>query len=120
MSSLTPQEAALLLGVTVKTLHRWQLDGKIKSTRTAGGSFKAMTTLTYCKGLPTPIDELTPLGLTSFELFLADLAALSYNATIETVNHLLKLESQFAQSKWNTYLQKKYRNFVVKTSALTL
>nr|WP_275973861.1 IS607 family transposase [Argonema galeatum] len=37
MSSLTPQEAALLLGVTVKTLHRWELDGKIKSTRTAGG-----------------------------------------------------------------------------------
>ncbi|WP_226594105.1 IS607 family transposase [Microseira wollei] len=37
MSSLTPQEAATLLGVTVKTLHRWELDGKIKSTRTAGG-----------------------------------------------------------------------------------
>ncbi|NJS12981.1 MAG: IS607 family transposase [Microcoleus sp. CSU_2_2] len=37
MSSLTPQEAATLLGVTVKTLHRWEIDGKIKSTRTAGG-----------------------------------------------------------------------------------
>lgn len=37
MSSLTPQEAASLLGVTVRTLHRWELDGKIKSTRTAGG-----------------------------------------------------------------------------------
>jgi excisionase family DNA binding protein len=37
MSSLTPQEAADLLGVTVKTLHRWEADGKIKSTRTAGG-----------------------------------------------------------------------------------
>ncbi|AFY92383.1 IS607 family transposase [Chamaesiphon minutus] len=37
MSSLTPQEAATLLGVTVRTLHRWELDGKIKSTRTAGG-----------------------------------------------------------------------------------
>jgi putative resolvase len=37
MSSLTPQEAATLLGVTVRTLHRWELDGKIRSTRTAGG-----------------------------------------------------------------------------------
>jgi putative resolvase len=37
MSSLTPQEAADLLGVTVKTLHRWEADQKIKSTRTIGG-----------------------------------------------------------------------------------
>lgn len=37
MSSLTPQEAAILLGVTVRTLHRWELDGKITSTRTLGG-----------------------------------------------------------------------------------
>ena len=37
MSSLTPQEAADLLGVTVKTLHRWEADHKIKSTRTIGG-----------------------------------------------------------------------------------
>ncbi|MCP2727819.1 IS607 family transposase [Limnofasciculus baicalensis] len=37
MSSLSPQEAAHLLGVTVKTLHRWEADGKIKSTRTLGG-----------------------------------------------------------------------------------
>jgi len=37
MSSLSPQEAAELLGVTVKTLHRWKADGKIKSTRTVGG-----------------------------------------------------------------------------------
>jgi putative resolvase len=37
MSSLTPKEAATLLGVTVKTLHRWELNGKIRSSRTAGG-----------------------------------------------------------------------------------
>ncbi|MEQ8958563.1 MAG: MerR family DNA-binding transcriptional regulator, partial [Coleofasciculus sp. C2-GNP5-27] len=37
MSSLTHQEAATLLGVTVKTLHRWELNGKIRSSRTAGG-----------------------------------------------------------------------------------
>jgi hypothetical protein len=35
-------------------------------------------------------------------------AALSYEATIETVNHLLKLEGKFDKSKWNTYLQQKY------------
>jgi len=37
MSSLTPQEAANLLGVTVRTLHRWEQIGKIQSTRTIGG-----------------------------------------------------------------------------------
>lgn len=37
MSSLTPRQAAELLGVTVKTLHRWEESGKIKSTRTVGG-----------------------------------------------------------------------------------
>ncbi|MEG4944986.1 IS607 family transposase [Microcoleus sp. F4-D5] len=37
MSSLSPLQAAELLGVTVKTLHRWEADGKIKSTRTVGG-----------------------------------------------------------------------------------
>lgn len=36
MSSLTPQQAADLLGVTVRTLHRWEADGKITSSRTAG------------------------------------------------------------------------------------
>lgn len=67
-----------------------------------------MTTLTYCKGLPTPIAELTPLGLTTFELFLFDYAAISYSATIETVNHLLKLDSKFDKAKWNTYLQETF------------
>jgi hypothetical protein len=50
-----------------------------------------MTTLTYCKGLPTPLEELTAVGLTTFELFLFDYAAISYRATIQTVNHLLSL-----------------------------
>lgn len=67
-----------------------------------------MTTLTYCKGLPTPIDELTLLGLTDFELFLFDYSAISYRATLETVNHLLSLEKKLEQSKWNTHLQKAY------------
>jgi IS605 OrfB family transposase len=67
-----------------------------------------MTTLTYCKGLPTPIDELTLLGLTDFELFLFDYSAISYRATLETVNHLLCLEGKLETSKWNTHLQNAY------------
>jgi IS605 OrfB family transposase len=65
-------------------------------------------TLTYCKGLPTPIEELTLLGLTDFELFLFDYSAISYRATIETVDHLLCLEGKLDRSKWNTHLQKEY------------
>ncbi|MEG4271645.1 MULTISPECIES: hypothetical protein [unclassified Microcoleus] len=67
-----------------------------------------MTTLTYCKGLPTPRDELTPLGLTNFELFLFDYAGLSYRATLATVNYLLSLKIKFDKSKWNSYLQEKF------------
>lgn len=67
-----------------------------------------MTTLTYCKGLPTALDELTPLGLTNFELFLFDYAGLSYRATLATVNYLLILNSKFDKSKWNSYLQEKF------------
>jgi len=37
MSSLTPKQAADLLGVTVRTLHRWEVDGKLKPFRTEGG-----------------------------------------------------------------------------------
>lgn len=37
MSSLTPKQAAELLGVSVRTLHRWESDGKIVSRRTPGG-----------------------------------------------------------------------------------
>ena len=37
MSSLTPKQASELLGVSVRTLHRWELDRKITSTRTQGG-----------------------------------------------------------------------------------
>jgi hypothetical protein len=67
-----------------------------------------MTTLTYCQGLPTPIDELTLLGLTDFELFLFDYSAIAYPAMIETANHLLCLEGKLDKSKWNTHLQKVY------------
>jgi IS605 OrfB family transposase len=67
-----------------------------------------MTTLTYCKGLPTPIDELTLLGLTDFELFLFDYSAIAHRGTSETVNHLLCQTSKFDKSKWNTHLQQAY------------
>ena len=69
MSSLTPQEAATLLR---KLLCQ-----------------KAMTTITYCKGLPTPADELNPIGFTELEMFLTSLSDIFYQATVETVNHLL-------------------------------
>ncbi len=37
MSGLTPNKAAELLGVSTRTLLRWEDLGKIKPTRTAGG-----------------------------------------------------------------------------------
>ena len=43
MSSLTAKQAADLLGVTVRTLHRWEQQGKVKSTRTAGGQWRYET-----------------------------------------------------------------------------
>ncbi|MEQ8957327.1 MAG: hypothetical protein RLP02_05285, partial [Coleofasciculus sp. C2-GNP5-27] len=67
MSSLTPQEAATLLR---KLLCQ-----------------KDMTTITYCKGLPTPADELNPIGFTELEMFLTSLSDIFYQATVETVNH---------------------------------
>jgi hypothetical protein len=54
------------------------------------------------------MDELTHLGLTDFELFLFDYSAISYRATVETVNHLLGREGKLDKSKWNTHLQKAY------------
>ena len=67
-----------------------------------------MTVLTYCKGLPTPASELTAIGESEFELFLAAFSGVFYRATIETVNHLLNREIKFNKSSWNTYLQQTY------------
>ena len=64
-------------------------------------------TLTYVKGLPTPIDELNAIGETSFSMFLHDYAKIFHRACSETVNHLLS--EKFNKSAWNTYLQKTYR-----------
>ena len=66
-----------------------------------------MSTLTYVKGLPTPIDELNALGMTTFEMFLSDYSQVSFKATCETVNHILEVD-KFNKSSWNTHLQKTY------------
>ncbi len=65
--------------------------------------FTPMTTLTYCKALPTPIDELNPLGKTQLEMFLS-----AYTPTVcETVNFILS-GVDFNKSKWRTHLQDNY------------
>ncbi|HEY9624514.1 MAG TPA: hypothetical protein V6C78_29430 [Crinalium sp.] len=64
-------------------------------------------TLSYCKGLPTPAEELTELGTTELEMFLFAYAPVFHKATCETANHLLSTSS-FNKSKWNTYLQVTY------------
>lgn len=66
-----------------------------------------MTTLTYCKGLPTPVSELNPVGKTTFEMFLEAYAPIFRTASIETVNHLLS-NTEFKKSDWNTHLQQTY------------
>ncbi len=68
-----------------------------------------MSTLTYCKGLPTPIYELNSLGVTDFEAFLSAYSAIFHKAACETVNHLLWTDD-FNKSQWNTHLQSKYGN----------
>lgn len=66
-----------------------------------------MGTLTYVKGLPTPIEELNAIGQTTLAMFLYDYARIFRNCACETVNHLLS-EEKFNKSAWNSYLQQKY------------
>ena len=67
-----------------------------------------MATLTYVKGLPTPLKELNAIGKTTFGMFLYDYSQIFRAAACETVNYLLSGNS-FNKSKWNTYLQQTYR-----------
>ncbi|MCP2731913.1 hypothetical protein [Limnofasciculus baicalensis] len=67
-----------------------------------------MTTLTYGKALPTPIDELNAIGKTHLEIFLSAYAPIFRSAVCETVNLLLS-KTEFNKSKWNTHLQTTYR-----------
>jgi hypothetical protein len=66
-------------------------------------------TLTYCKGLPTPIEEMNPLGFTQLEILLTAYSRISHQASSETVNHLLTDNCKLDRSKWNTHLQTKYQ-----------
>jgi IS605 OrfB family transposase len=66
-----------------------------------------MATLTYVKGLPTPVEELNTMGLTEFEVFLTVYSQVFHKAACETANHLL-ITKDFNKSKWNTYLQTTY------------
>ena len=84
-----------------------------------------MTTLTYCKGLPTPTGELNELGFTTLEMFLSSFAPIFHKAACETVAALqsvaefnflkgsptlgdLEEGATFRKSKWNTHLQTRY------------
>ncbi|CBN54891.1 MULTISPECIES: IS200/IS605 family element transposase accessory protein TnpB [Kamptonema] len=64
-------------------------------------------TLTYCKAIPTPIDELNAIGKTQLEMFLGAYAPIFHKAVCETVNFML-LGEGFNKSQWNTHLQKTY------------
>jgi len=66
-----------------------------------------MPSLSYCKALPTPIDELNALGKTQLEMFLCDYAPIFRNAVCETITVLLS-GKKFNKSKWNTHLQTNY------------
>ena len=64
-------------------------------------------TLTYCKGLPTLIDELNAIGKTQLEMFLSAYAPIFHKAVCETVNFMM-LGEQFNKSHWNSHLQTTY------------
>ncbi len=67
-----------------------------------------MSIITYCKGLPTPIEEMNAIGETKFEMFLNAFSPIFHEAVCKTVNYLLS-ESSFNKSRWNTHLQKAYQ-----------
>ncbi len=66
-----------------------------------------MSTLTYVKGLPTPLEEMTVLGFSEFELFLNAFSPIYKNAVCETIEKLQSPES-FNKSQLNSHLQAKY------------
>jgi IS605 OrfB family transposase len=80
-----------------------------------------MSTLTYCKGLPTPENELNALGFTKFEMFLTAYSKVFKAAEILTVQHL-QSGQVFSKSHWNTHLQttfginKRHANGVISSA----
>jgi IS605 OrfB family transposase len=67
-----------------------------------------MATITYCKALPEPREELNALGITKFEALLIAYAPIFRSAVCETVQHLLS-GNGFNKSTWNTHLQEAYK-----------
>jgi IS605 OrfB family transposase len=67
-----------------------------------------MVTITYCKALPEPIEELNALGITKFEALLIALAPIFRKAVCETVQEFLS-GNGFNKSTWNTHLQETYQ-----------
>ncbi len=68
------------------------------------------STLSYVKGMPTPIDEMNALGITKFEEFLYAFSSIYRMAAVETVNYILSLD-EFGKDEWNYWksqLQPKY------------
>jgi hypothetical protein len=63
--------------------------------------------LTYCKALPTPIEELNAVGKTQLEMFLIAYTPIFHQAVCETVKAMMSGE-EFNKSNWNTHLQKTY------------
>ncbi len=64
-----------------------------------------MSTLSYVKGLPTPIEEMNALGVTHFEEFLYAFSTLYRQAAVKTVNYILSLED-FGNNEWNNWKSK--------------
>lgn len=67
-----------------------------------------MATITYCKALPEPAEELNALGVTQFQAFLIAYSLIFRKAVCETVQHLLS-GNGFNKSTWNTHLQEAYQ-----------
>ena len=67
-----------------------------------------MITLSYCKGLPTPVEEMNAVGFTNLEMFLSAFSPSFHAAACETVNHLRFTTESFDKSAWNTHLQQTY------------
>ena len=68
-----------------------------------------MSTITYVKGLPTPLFEMNNLGFTKFEMFLTDFSLLFRQATIKAIDIILPSKNfEKVKSKVNTELQKEF------------
>ena len=65
-----------------------------------------MSTITYVKGLPTPIVEMNSLGFTQFEMFLNEFAPVFKKATSKVVDIILSSQNfEKIKSKVNSQIQ---------------